>query len=383
MKLFIELYQLQHMFGCPCRDDTNQIKTVMYGNAKRARWSSQSEKYAANSHIFENNLLTEDLKSERTRQIESMVTTELLTYNKQQEEAVLVAHAACSVIVNVKGAGGYLLFVSRAGVVNLTNACLDHWDSLLLLGKELQGEETEKKKSKKELKAIVTAFSKDNLKFVKLAKGLYATGNAPSIWMLGRMVADKPEFSVESALQQSHAFTTNQIQRETDFYVAMDTVLKQAGMMDHQSFASGCYYKYSCIDMGTLLNNSGGLFDLSKRTALAYVEALIKGMPSAKRNSFANSNLPDFVMVILRNKGCNVNLSNAFIVPVKGTDLVSDSLKRLSEYWNKMQGCYPDDFNVPAFYYSTIDGANSKWNNVESLNNLLLQVGNAIDALKE
>ena len=107
-------------------------------------------------------------------------------------------------------------------------------------------------------------------------------------------------------------------------------------------------------------------------------------MPQGKRNSFASSCLPEFVLVTLRTKGCNVNLANSFIIPVAGEDLVGQSIKRLSDHWDKLTKCFPEQA-APSHFICVAgqENANKNWANVENIDNLLNVVGEAVNTFFE
>src|SRR5208283_2940475 len=87
-----------------------------------------------------------------------------------------------------------------------------------------------------------------------LAKAVLQTADgAVDIAMFGRMLADNPSFNRDAAVQVAHAFTTNAVEIEDDYYTAVDDLKRKdedagAGFVGEAGFGSGVYYFYLCID---------------------------------------------------------------------------------------------------------------------------------------
>jgi CRISPR system Cascade subunit CasC len=405
-KLHIELHQFQNMLGCPNRDDTNQVKTAMLGNSIRGRWASQSIKYAMNHFLVTESLLSEDEMGERTRVISIPVCRSLINKGESQNDAANIADAICRLAISSKNSeSGYLLYTAHMGIDKLMTVGLRYKKDLLELCNDYakvqpldEGQSRQewsaklKDGEKNKVGRIVEKFQKTSTgknilkEVLDPLNGLFAMGNAISIAAGGRMVSDRPEFSIIGAMGASHAITTNKIRRDTDFLTAMDTIAKQAAMLEHQSFSSGCYYKYHVWDVQTMINNLHGQWELALYGIKAYIEAAIKALPVAKLNSFGNYNLPDFVMLTIRNKGCNQSFLNAFVKPVTGEDLLIESVLRLAKYYNNACRCYPDD-GATNYYFCTQDKvlAEHKWNqdseawiDVRSIRDIVSQAGKSI-----
>ena len=77
-----------------------------------------------------------------------------------------------------------------------------------------------------------------------------------------------------------------------------------------------------------------------------FLRAAALAIPSGKQNSFAAQNPPDFMLGVVRKDGQSWSLANAFETPVKPSHdggLMSASVKRLNEYWEKLNKVYGGD----------------------------------------
>jgi CRISPR system Cascade subunit CasC len=427
----IEVHQLQGMLGCPNRDDNNQVKTAMLGNVKRARISSQSLNYAANTWMYNEGMVPKEMRGERTRVVWKMVLPLLEAAGKDTEQATAVLKTLLALLVpkTTDGETGYLLFISPLGARNFAAVATKHWQALSKLHAtfvENEAAEEAKKKAEKEAAAAAEKSEKspkakkakkapkedgkkkdspilslgkevlgETLNTIrKEAKGLFAVGDALNIIGKGRFYADNAEHTNPSGIIQAHALSTNAIRREFDFFTAMDTV---AGLSEpqpqresendvgahlgHQSFADSCYYKFEALDFETFFYNAGDDYEVAKKSFMKWLEGFIMAIPAAKRNSFGNCNLPDFVMVVVRTHGINQSLAQAFNSPVE-KDVIATSVQKLSNYWDAQGTCFPRQTNVPVYYFSTIVVSNDKWENVVNIDNLLAKVAAALDAAK-
>ena len=137
-----------------------------------------------------------------------------------------------------------------------------------------------------------------------LAKTLLRTADgAVDIAMFGRMLADNPDFNRDAAVQVAHAFTTNAVEIEDDYYTAVDDLKTKdedagAGFVGEAGFGAGVYYLYVCVDRELLVKNLGGDSKLAARGLEALTRALARPRRPASgilspitfgRNSFSLS----------------------------------------------------------------------------------------------
>ncbi|MFH1740328.1 MAG: type I-E CRISPR-associated protein Cas7/Cse4/CasC, partial [bacterium] len=155
----------------------------------------------------------------------------------------------------------------------------------------------------------------------------------PSGFMKG--VWDKLGTTVEASLQVAHAISTHEARPEVDYYVAADDIPGQdagAGYVDEAMFASACFYKYFSIHWETLVGNLGGQHELAAHTVGAFIRGAARVNPTGKQNSFAAHNLPDGMLVEIKNTP--ISYANAFASPVVQGErnIISQSVAQLGQY---------------------------------------------------
>ena len=84
-------------------------------------------------------------------------------------------------------------------------------------------------------------------------------GKAIDLALFGRMLADLPEKNTDAACQVAHAISTHAVEREFDFYTAIDDLKPDdtsgADMMGTVEFNSACLYRYAVINWDKLVEN--------------------------------------------------------------------------------------------------------------------------------
>ena len=136
-------------------------------------------------------------------------------------------------------------------------------------------------------------------------------------------------------MQVAHALSTHRMEHEFDYYTAVDDLRdpfesdddRGAAMIGDIEFTSACYYKYFSIDLDGFVDNLVGegavrpeerarARELAEKTTLAFLEAAVFTSPSGKQNTFAAHQLPDAILVELRDRKVPVSYANAFVNPV-------------------------------------------------------------------
>ena len=160
------------------------------------------------------------------------------------------------------------------------------------------------------------------------------------IALFGRMVTSDAFRDVEASMQVAHAISTNKVAVESDYFTAMDDMLRGetsddsgAAMIGDIDYNSSCYYIYAALDTDILKKN------------LESIPALLRAMaftnPSGKQNSFAGHVLPSAVLVECKHTKIPTSLVNAYVEPVRGgKDLLESSIARLAEESNVMSRNY-------------------------------------------
>ena len=167
---------------------------------------------------------------------------------------------------------------------------------------------------------------------------------AVDIAFFGRMLADKPIYNMEAAVQVAHAISTHAVAVEDDYFTAVDDLNKGdidagAGHIGDAGFAAGLFYLYVCIDRELLVKNLGGDTSLANDAVGAFVESLAKVGPGGKQNSFASR---AYASYILAERGDQQprSLSVAFLNPINGSSLLTESVKAIESQKDKMDKAY-------------------------------------------
>jgi len=176
---------------------------------------------------------------------------------------------------------------------------------------------------------------------------------APDIALCGRMLetGTLKNTTVEAALQAAHAISTHAARPEIDYYVAADDVPGDdagAAYLDESIFSSACFYKYYSIHWEQLVSNLNGNNELAAHTVGAFLQAAASASPSGKQNSFAAHNLPDGVLVEIKQQP--VSYANAFVRPVEpqgDADLVARSIGQFANYVYDIRTGYYNEENAP------------------------------------
>ncbi len=315
----LELHIIQSVpVACLNRDDLNSPKTAVFGGVQRARVSSQSWKRAIRT--FTKELAPDLFQGERTRlMFDPLIKTmeqEGIPFEEAEEGAKRIVEELVKIDTksHEKVKSKTLYFMSPA-----------------------------------ELKAIAQAFSetKDVKKSLK-AIDAKALSDAADISVFGRMVASNHSLTVEGCSMFSHALSTHKADNEIDFFSAVDdlqtTDESGAGMTGTLEFNSATYYRFAALNLD-MLADKDHLECLSvegrKQIVKAFLEATIKAVPSARKNSMNGNTMPDYVLGVYREKGHPIQLVNAFEKPVKSKNgnatqsirLLNEELADLVETW--------------------------------------------------
>ena len=350
MSLFLEYHLIQNFAPSNLnRDDTGSPKDAIFGGQRRARVSSQCWKRATRLAVKEHGLLPAASLGVRTRKLKGMLLERLGSGRAEGGGAIVdQALAAAGLDVKADDKTEYLLFLGEAEVAALAALVDRHWDALKLVGetkeiKEAKEEPDKKGKSKADKKKEKKASLPPEI--VQQAKALLDGGKAVDLALFGRMLADLPSVNRDAACQVAHAISTHRVEREFDFFTAVDDRGDDgdgAGMMGQVEFNSATLYRYAVLDIQKLFENLQRDRDLTLQAVEAFTRALAIAIPTGKQNSFAAHNPPEFAGVCLRH-AAPLNLANAFEKPVFARieqGLTAQSVERLMGYEGKVSPVY-------------------------------------------
>jgi len=311
----IECHALQNFApSCLNRDDTNTPKSCEFGGVRRARVSSQSWKRAVREFFRAEGSAP---VGTRTKHLKERLVKALGMDATPEQVGVFVETVYSQMDGKRPDETAVLLFVSDAEVAAAAGL--------------IRQEQVKLKKDYKPDKAVVET--------------LKAARPSADIALFGRMLAEQPGRNTDAACQVAHALSTHAVDLEMDFYTAVDDLSKSrdetgAGMLGTQGFNSACFYRYALLDHAQLQKNLGGDAKAAGEAVEAFLRAFCLSIPNAKQNSHAAQNLPSLGLFIVRDGGVPVSLANAFALPIRRDDLITESVARLAHYYERLDDVY-------------------------------------------
>ena len=336
------------------RDDMGAPKSCMFGGVQRARISSQCLKRSWRiSPVFQTELAGH--LGVRTRKMPKLVKDKLLEMGVDEEFA-LAAEKKLTGFANKNG---------KERDDGITSQIVIYApDDIAAIADVVKAQIEEVKDIK--------AFNK--LKATDIEKSVTGVGARPvslDIALFGRMVTSPAFANVEASMQVAHAFSTNRVMMESDFFVAMDDMIDGqeelgAGMMDTVDYNSSCYYIYASLDVDKLLANLKN-DENPEMLVQAVIPSLLRTMaysnPSGKQNSFAGNVLPSAVLVECKDYPVPVSYANAFVKPARAfqnVDLVQDSIEKLQEQVLETERAFPALADAKRVWFNASGDASEK-----------------------
>ncbi len=347
MKTLIEIHALQNFAPSNLnRDDTGAPKDALFGGTRRARVSSQCLKRAVRQHFSDlvaQNALASDDVAFRTKRILDALTKAVTEKGHPESEAAekaRLALAAMELVVKEDGKSQYLLFLGQREIANIASIIHEKWKSIV-------ASEAAPAEGKKAGKAKKQAAQAADPELKKALDKVFDGGKAVDVALFGRMLADMPEKNQNAACQVAHAISTHSVEREFDFYTAVDDLKPEdtagADMMGTVEFNSACFYRYAVVDWDKLVKNLQGDAELAAKGLRAFLEGFVVAEPTGKQNTFAAHNPPEFIAVSVRRNTAPRNLANAFETAVftkKGESLTKKSAEELAKKAMALQSAF-------------------------------------------
>jgi len=316
----LELHIIQSVpVACLNRDDLNSPKTAVFGGVQRARVSSQSWKRAIREMAKE--ISPNQFRGERTRLMFGPLV-------KEMEDAGL---SAADAEEGAKKIVDSLVKLDAKSTDKVKSTTLYFMSPLEL--QTLARSYAETRDVKKSLKSVNAKSLKD----------------AADISVFGRMVANDHSLTVEAASMFSHALSTHKVDNEIDFFSAVDDLQPReesgAGMTSTLEFNSATYYRFVALNLDMLADGEH-LASLSREerqnVVRTFVEAAIKAIPGARKNTMNGNTLPAYVLGVVREEGHPIQLVNAFENPVrssqgyaaKSIELLKAEYEELGKTWD-------------------------------------------------
>lgn len=321
MKTIVEIHALQNFAPSNLnRDDTGAPKDALFGGTRRARVSSQCLKRAVRQYfsgLVEQNALAADDVAFRTKRVLDALIKSLVGKGRGESESsdkVRLALAAMELSVKDDGKSEYLLFLGQRELADIAAIIHEKWDSIVAA-------EAAPAEGKKAGKAKKQAAQSADPELKKALDKVFNGGKALDLALFGRMLADMPEKNQYAACQVAHAISTHAVEREFDFYTAVDDLKPEdtagADMMGTVEFNSACFYRYAVVDWEKLVANLQNDTDLAAKGLRAFLDGFVVAEPTGKQNTFAAHNVPEFVAITVRRNTAPRNLANAFETAIR------------------------------------------------------------------
>ena len=347
MKTIVEVHALQNFAPSNLnRDDTGAPKDAFFGGTRRARVSSQCLKRSIRQHfasLVEQKVLATDDVAVRTKRVLEALTKSLVAQGHDEAEAEKKARltlAAMELSVKEDGKSEYLLFLGKREISDIADIIDKKWNSVTAFAKA----PTEGKKPGKAKKQAAQSADPE---LKKALEKVFNGGKAVDVALFGRMLADMPEKNQDAACQVAHAISTHTVEREFDFYTAVDDLKPEdtagADMMGTVEFNAACFYRYAVVDWDKLVDNLQGDKELAAKGLRAFLEGFVVAEPTGKQNTFAAHNPPEFVAVSVRRNTAPRNLANAFETAIrvkKDESLTRKSAEELAKKAKALQAAF-------------------------------------------
>jgi CRISPR system Cascade subunit CasC len=304
------------------RDDQGRPKTAKMGGTDRLRVSSQSLKRAWRTSELFQSALTEHIGT-RTKRAGLEVRDKLVEMGVDGKKAKVWAQTIAKEFGKLKKESKNNPDEDLS-IEQLAHFSPEEWSSIMGLSETLANENR--------------APNDDELTLLR------NDHQAVDIAFFGRMLADKPIYNMEAAVQVAHAISTHTVVIEDDYFTAVDDLNRGdvdsgAGHVGDAGFAAGLFYLYTCINREQLIDNLGEDMELTKKAVGAFVEVMAKVGPGGKQNSFASRAYSSYMMAERGNQQPR-SLSVSFLKPVSGTDLLNSSIEALELQRDKMDAAY-------------------------------------------
>ncbi len=346
------------------RDRHGDPKTSKYGGYLRARISSQAQKRPARLALLE--AISDDRTLSygiRSRLLPEMIVAEHRLPGDDKPAQV----KAVEVVLKAAGlvSGEELAMLSRWECEQIGETLAGDPERVgKLLGAIILDEDDARPETRTGPSKTAAAQSQSAAK--ELAKIVHARlkenrVEAADIASFGRMLAGAKHLDVHSAVQVAHALSVHRVEREVDYFTAIDDLagaegLPTAGLLEEQGFNASTFYRYAAIDLRELAQNLTGLphdrLDEAQRAQLGrltgqLVRCLLLAVPAAGATRSAHITRPHSMLLTATN-GPTCNLIGAFEQPVgyerdSEEAVTTRATRRLLDYHARLHAIYGDE----------------------------------------
>ena len=340
MSLFIDIHILQTLPPSnPNRDDTGAPKSATFGGVSRMRISSQAIKRAVRED-FEVSL-EPSLRGVRSNRIPLILKKKILEARPNIDVSTLANMV--STIIAWTYLGHKDSNDKRAKFLKEVKAnperAFKEVDALWFVSSEELDSYVDAILEDAEQENIGKAF-----KSRSFCKTSQSGDQSVAVALFGRMVAGNVNLNIDAACQVAHAIGVGAVERDYDYYTAVDDEKRQdeeagagAGMIGTIEFASATVYRYATINVELLRENLGDEA-VAEEAIKLFVDSFVRSMPTGKITTFANRTLPEAVLVQVR-EDQPINLAAAFEDPIvaKGRGFAAPAIKRFVEFESQLR----------------------------------------------
>ncbi len=208
------------------------------------------------------------------------------------------------------------------------------------------------KAKKKKAKESVKKRAKDR----DWKKNLGALKASLDVAMHGRMVTGDVLSGMDAAIHVAHAFTVHSELSESDYFSAIDDLMRESGEtgsghINSQELTSGLFYGYVVVDAAKLVANISGMpsakwrdaeqpdVDLAADVVRRLVKIIATVSPGAKLGSTAPYARAEFFCVEATTQQPR-SLANAFLKSVETSDVRANAYGALARYVKQSDEVY-------------------------------------------
>jgi CRISPR system Cascade subunit CasC len=348
------------------RDDAGFAKRIPFGGATRTRISSQCLK--RHWRVYDGEMSLKRFPSQPPESIRSRIAFEKHIVDPLVQEGIDldVARAATEKLVGVllggdakkekeakggkkngtktKSNGADAKATARPPVqtAQVTVLGKPELDYLLTLARAACEGAKDANTAVKEIEAALK--NKDLKKNIdalhpgKLEAGLGAA-------LFGRMVTGDILSRTDAALHVAHAFTVHGQQSESDYFSAVDDLLREegeqgSGHINASELTSGVFYGYTVVDLRQLAENLGGDGVLAAELVERFVQMVATVSPGAKVGSTAPYAYSHLVLVE-SGRAQPRTLANAFLEPVTTRgDVAANAYRAIARHLDALDAMY-------------------------------------------
>ena len=388
--MLIEIHMLQnHAPSNLNRDDSGSPKECMFGGVSRSRISSQCLKHNIRASPVFLHDMDKVAMGLRTRYLPDLVRKRLIDMGVDEQLAGIAAKVVIKFGKSGKREGGGAAEVEADEDEDMEDTGDEDESDEDKSDTEVSSTESEKKKFitkqvmfivDEEVRGIAEVIKAkidekgealESLNAKDIAKLQKEIGDkipyiiTPDIALFGRMITSAAFKDIQASVQVAHAISTNKLEREFDFFTAVDDLQKKgedmdvekgAGMMGDVEFNSACFYKYFSLDCEQFIKNLAGdkptpaeitaATKMLEKVIRAFLRAAALTSPTGKQNTFAAHQLPDAILIEIRPFKLPISYANAFVNPSQfreNKDLVRDSIEKFVKHVNLLNAKYKLD----------------------------------------